>query len=127
MANGMRIECSQLREMPLAMQEQVAMQLLENAGIVDPDIVCQNPERLKLIAEAEVEKYMAVCKPVVTMKALPAVPGHEDLFNISEMAFHNGEAHRSDQVLQILLERKSAAKGEVHEELAKLVEIVRRL
>ena len=94
MSNGMRIESSQLREMPLAMQEQVAMQLIGKPWVAD---------------------------------MLPAVPGTENLYDIAEMSFHNGEDHRTEQVLQILLERKSQAKGEVHEELARLVEIVRRL
>lgn len=94
MANGMRVDSRQIREMPLGMQEQVAMQLIGKTSVAD---------------------------------MLPAVPGAEDLYNIAEMSFHNGEAHRSDQVLQVLLDRKSRAKGEVHEELAQLVEIVRRL
>ena len=94
MPNGMRIESSQLREMPLAMQEQVAMQLIGKPWVAD---------------------------------MLPAVPGSDNLYNISEMAFCNGAMYCRDQVLQILLDRKSKVKGEVHEELAQLVEIVRRL
>ena len=94
MYNGMRIESSQLRDMPLAMQEQVAMQLIGKPWVAD---------------------------------LLPAVPGSENLYNISEMAFCNGAMHCRDQVLQILLDRKSQAKGEIHKELTQLVEIVRRL
>ena len=94
MPNGMRIENSQLREMPLAMQEQVAMQLIGKPWVAD---------------------------------MMPAVPGSDNLYNISEMAFCNGAMYCRDQVLQILLDRKSKVKGEVHEELAQLVEIVRRL
>ena len=94
MPNGMRIECNQLRDMPLAMQEQVAMQLIGKPWVAD---------------------------------MMQAVPGTENICDIAEMSFHNGEANRTEQVLQILLERKSQAKGEVHEELARLVEIVRRL
>lgn len=94
MSNGMRIESSQIREMPLAMQEQVAMKLIGKPWVAD---------------------------------TLPAVPGSDNLYNISEMAFCNGTMYCRDQVLQILLDRKSKVKGEVHEELAQLVEIVRRL
>ena len=94
MPNGMRIESSQLRDMPLAVQEQVAMQLIGKPWVAD---------------------------------MLPAVPGSDNLYNISEMAFCNGAMYCRDQVLQILLDRKSKVKGEVHEELAQLVEIVRRL
>jgi hypothetical protein len=90
----MRIESSQLRDMPLAMQEQVAMQLIGKPWVAD---------------------------------VIPAVPGQDNLFTISEMAFCNGEMHCKDKVLQILLERKSQVKGDVHEELVQLVEIVRRL
>ena len=94
MANGMRMDSSQLREMPMAMQEQVAMQLIGKPWVAD---------------------------------MLPAVPSSNNLYNISEMAFCNGAMHCRDQILQILLDRKSKVKGEVHEELAQLVEIVRRL
>ena len=94
MSNGMRIESSQLRDMPLAMQEQVAVKLIGKPWVAD---------------------------------TLPAVPGSDNLYNISEMAFCNGTMYCRDQVLQILLDRKSKVKGEVHEELAQLVEIVRRL
>lgn len=58
---------------------------------------------------------------------VPAVPGHENGYDIAEMSFRNGEAHRTEQIVEILLDRKTRVKGEVHRELVELIEIVRGL
>ena len=93
--SGMRFEGEQLREMPLHMQEQVAIRLIQPRGG---------------IAYA------------------PLIPGpRQDDYNVMEIAFHNGEASRTEQIISILMDRKSKAKGEVHAELVELIEIVRAL
>lgn len=100
MANGMRLDSEQLREMPLHIQEQVAMHFIPSD---------------KVILSEEGTPAQAIA------------PGHSNYYNLAEMAFHNGEAHRSEQILAILMDRKSKAKGEVHKELVELIEIVREL
>lgn len=55
---------------------------------------------------------------------VPAVPGCDNLHFIAEMSFRNGEAHRTEQILEILLDRRTRVRGEAHQELVELIRIV---
>lgn len=94
MANGMRWENEQIRELPLHLQEQMAISYVNMKGGIT---------------------------------TVPLIPGHRNEYNIAEMAFHNGEANRSEQILAILMDRKSRAMGEVHAELVELIRIIQTL
>ena len=94
MANGMRWENEQILELPLHLQEQMAMSYVTMTG---------------------------------GLTTVPLIPGPSNDYNIAEMAFHNGEASRSEQILAILMDRKSRAMGEVHAELVELIRIIHTL
>lgn len=83
---GMRIEP---RDLPLYMQEQVAMSFLAQAA--------------------------------------PMVPGPREDYNMTEAAFHNGEAARTEAVINLLMEFRTRAKGEQHALLTELIARVRQL
>ena len=55
---------------------------------------------------------------------VPAVPGHTDPYNISEMAFHNGEAKFREKTINRLMELQTKAKGAEHALLVEITEMV---
>ena len=57
----------------------------------------------------------------------PAVPGHEDLYNVSEMAFHNGERHMKDKIIARLMEHKTQVKGVCHAHVVEIIQMVEGL
>lgn len=83
---GMRIEP---RDLPLHMQEQVAMSFLAQAG--------------------------------------PIVPGPRGDHNMAELAFHNGQEKRTEEVITMMMEIRTRVKGEQYSLLTELIDRVRKL
>lgn len=57
----------------------------------------------------------------------PAIPGHDDLYNISEMSFHNGEAHMKEKIINLLMEHKTQVKGVCHAHVVEIIKMVEGL
>lgn len=57
----------------------------------------------------------------------PAIPGHDDLYNVSEMAFHNGERHMKDKIIARLMEHKTQVKGACHAHVVEIIKMVEGL
>lgn len=54
----------------------------------------------------------------------PAVPGPDDLYNVSEMAFHNGEQHMKEKIIARLMEHKTQVKGVCHAHVVEIIQMV---
>lgn len=57
----------------------------------------------------------------------PVVPGHGDLYNVSEMCFHNGEQYMKDKIISRLMEHKTQVKGVCHAHVVEIIKMVEGL
>lgn len=85
-----------------------------------------NPDQLRAMP-LNMQEQVAMHYLAQQSGVVPAVPGHENGYDIAELSFRNGEAHRTEQILEILLDRKAKVRGEVRRELVELIRIVRAL
>lgn len=76
-------------------------------------LICHKPDKELYVPEQDTNQ--------------PAVPGHDDLYNISEMAFHNGERHMKEKIIARLMEHKTQVKGVCHAHVVEIIKMVEGL